>query len=164
MEMRPDVKNSSEESYGAGVPPAHVSRGGRTKTPDVIFKQSDTGSDPQTPFAILVCFFVGANLLIFPLLNSGNRNGDFFAMLSVSVLSAQLCLVAVWGVFGTAPFVRRLARCAALGFGAYVSLMFGMAFALGNQAAVSWDEFTTLAGGIVWRRLLSRRDRYRRFG
>ena len=103
------------------------------------------GPDPLTPFAVLVVALVTADVSIFPLIASGRGGGAILSALALALLGAQLSLVAAWGVFGTAPFLVRLGRCAALGFGSYLSLMFGAVMVFSSQPSFKSDEAAVFA-------------------
>ena len=47
------------------------------------------GSDPRTPFAVLIIACVGINVCIFPAIAAG-RGGTVFVFLAAAVLGAQL--------------------------------------------------------------------------
>lgn len=106
-------------------------------------------ADPFTPFAVLACFFAGANFLIFPLAASSVPRGtELISLLAAAILGAQLSLVASWGVFGSAPFLTRLGKCAALGFVSYLCLLLGCSIVM-SETGMTFVEFAELMFALL---------------
>jgi len=88
----------------------------------------------------LTFLFAAANLLIAPVAaHSGPVAVQFVILLTVASLGAQLCLVATWGVFGSASFLARLLRCAALGLTSCACVYLGVGF-VALTSTVDLDE------------------------
>ena len=95
----------------------------------------------RASYMLLTFLFAAANISIVPVAVHANPvTGQIVTLLAVASLGAQLCLVATWGVLGSASFLVRLLRCAALGVTSYACVSLGVGFVALTSTVVEFDE------------------------
>jgi len=78
------------------------------------------------PFAVLGLLLAGFNCLAFPVALVVGPGHALVATVSAGVVAAQVGLVATWGVFSSAPFLRRVGISALSGFLLFACFAFGV--------------------------------------